>query len=68
MEAEPRIRKTTELAQGGHDDGSIAARGFFRTVIGDHFRQHPARDGFVNFQREQSHNGRFSQCGERSKP
>ena len=62
-QSEPRIRQPAELAEGGHDDGPIAARGFFRTMIGGHFRQDEAGQGFLDFQREQSHEGRFARPG-----
>ena len=60
VQPQPRVGQAAELAQGGHDDGPIAAGGFFRTVIGRHFRQDEAGQGFLDFQREQAHGGRFA--------
>ena len=57
---QPGVGKAAELPQGGHDDGAIAARGFLRAVVGGHFRQDEAGQGFLDFQREQSHGGRFA--------
>ena len=64
---EPRIRQTAKLAESGHDDRAVAARGLVRTMIGGHFRQDEAGQGFLDFQREQSHGERFVRLGGRSK-
>ena len=54
-EPQPGIREAAELAEGGHDDGPIPPGGFVRTVIGGHFRQDKAGEGFLDFQGEQAH-------------
>ena len=65
---EPGIREAAELAQGGDDDGPVTAGGFLRAVVNGHFRQDEAGEGFLDFQREQSHGRRFVRPSIRSKP
>lgn len=68
LEAQPCIRESAELAESGDDDGAVAACGFLRSVVGDHFWENFTCHRFLDFKREQSHAGSFVRRWKSSKP
>lgn len=67
VEAEPGIGESAELAQGGDDESTVAAGSFVGSVLGCHFWQDEAGQGFLDLEREQSHDESMARGGVASK-